>query len=139
MRDVAKGLGLEAGDDVARLSDEFVGSVVEAMAHSRPGRHGESWALLGEHRTKIGLFVAGDVPAVKMVELLARQGVAFDAVVGVLLGVVERVRILYLNGGLQRLGQIGDDFIGFAMSGQSFTEEFAGGRNVRAVARRRGR
>jgi transposase len=73
--DVAKGLGLGAGDDPGRLSDRFVGSVAAEMAHSRPDRHGESWGLLGEHRAKIEGFVDDGVPAVKMVELLARQGV----------------------------------------------------------------
>jgi len=73
--EVAKGLGLCAGDDPVRLSDAFVGSVAEAIAHSRPDRHGESWVLLCEHRAKIEAFVSDDVPAVKMVELLARQGV----------------------------------------------------------------
>ena len=73
--DVAKGLGLDAGDPPSRLSDEFLGEVVANMAQRRPDRHGETWELLGEHRGKIESFVADDVPAVKMVELLARQGV----------------------------------------------------------------
>ena len=76
MVEVAKGLGLAAGDSVEGLSDEFVGGVVSVMRPPKPDRHGESWALLVEHRSKIEAWVeAGDVPAVKMVELLARQGV----------------------------------------------------------------
>jgi len=73
--EIAKGLGLSAGDDLALLSDEFVGEVATVMAHGRLDRHGEAWALLIEHRDKIEGFVDEDVPAVKQVELLARQGV----------------------------------------------------------------
>ncbi len=74
--EIAKGLGLSAGDDVARLSDEFVGRVVEVMQPPRPDRHGDAWSLLVEHRGKVEALVnSGGVPAVKMVELLARQGV----------------------------------------------------------------
>jgi transposase len=72
---IAKGLGLVAGDDPARLTDEFVGEVMGVLAPVRPDRHGESWDLLVEHRPKIDSLVKADVPAVKMVELLARQGV----------------------------------------------------------------
>ncbi len=74
--DIAKGLGLTIGDDVTRLSDMFVGEVMAVLVPVRPDRHGDSWVLLAEHRSKVADMVkAGDVPAVKMVELLARQGV----------------------------------------------------------------
>ena len=76
MVEVAKGLGLAAGDGIDRLSDEFIGEVMSVMRPPRPDRHGDTWALLVEHRAKIEAWVtAGDVPARKMVELLARQGV----------------------------------------------------------------
>ena len=76
MVEVAKGLGLAAGDGVDRLSDEFVGGVITVMRPPRPHRHGDAWALLVEHRSRIEAWVtAGDVPARKMVELLTRQGV----------------------------------------------------------------
>ena len=44
--------------------------------------------------------------------------VALDAVVPVLLGVVERVRDQLLDHRLQCLGQVGDHLVGFAVSGQ---------------------
>ena len=76
MVEAAKGLGLSAGDSPDRLSDVFVGGVIAVMRPAKPDRHGESWAVLVEHRSKLVPWVeAGDVPAVKMVELLARQGV----------------------------------------------------------------
>jgi len=46
MVEVAKGLGLAAGDSIDRLSDAFVGEVVSVMRPPRPDRHGDSWALL---------------------------------------------------------------------------------------------
>lgn len=74
--DIAKGLGLTAGDSPSVLTDRFVGEVMSVLAPKRPDRHGESWELMLEHRPKIeALVTTGDVPAVKMVELLARQGV----------------------------------------------------------------
>ena len=42
--------------------------------------------------------------------------VAFDAVVGMLLGVVEGPRGLLFDHGLQRLGEVGDDFDWFIVS-----------------------
>jgi len=73
---IAEGLGLSAGDDAARLSDEFVGEVMIVLQPARPDRHGDSWELLAKHRSKVNKLVDdGGVPAVKMVELLARQGV----------------------------------------------------------------
>lgn len=74
--DIAKGLGLSAGDSPAALTDEFVGEVMTVLQPARPDRHGDSWALLGQHRAMVkDLIDDGGVPAVKMVELLARQGV----------------------------------------------------------------
>ncbi len=74
--DVGKGLGLSKGDDPALLTDGFMDEVMVLLEPDRPDRHGESWELLRLHRSKVeGFVAAGDVPAVKMVELLARQGV----------------------------------------------------------------
>ncbi len=74
--DIAKGLGLSAGDRPMVLTDRFVGEVMAVLAPVRPDRHGESWELLMEHRSKVEVLVTkGGVPAVKMVELLARQRV----------------------------------------------------------------
>lgn len=74
--EAAVGLGLVRDGDVGQLSDEFVGLVVAMVRPERPDRHGESWALLAEHHDKVkGWVDAGDVPEVKMRELLARSGV----------------------------------------------------------------
>lgn len=52
--------------------------------------------------------------------------IGFDSVVGVLLGVVERIGNLYLNCCLQRLGKIGDHFVEFAVSGKCRSKEGSG-------------
>lgn len=71
----AVGLGLDRAGGVGQLDDVFVGRVVAAIGESRPDRHGESWSLLeAEHDTIQGWVEAGDVPARKMCELLARSG-----------------------------------------------------------------
>ena len=75
--EVAVGLGLVRDGDRAQLSDEFVGLVIAVMRPPRPDRHGESWAVIEQHHDKIKVWVdAGDVPEIKMCELLARQGSA---------------------------------------------------------------
>lgn len=72
---VAVELGLVRDGDVDQLDDEFVGKVMAAIGQSRPDRHGESWMLLEAVHDKIKVWVeAGDVPARKMCELLARSG-----------------------------------------------------------------
>ena len=58
--------------------------------------------------------------------------VAFDTVVGVLVGVVERVRQLLLDDGLERLRQVGHDLAGAAVGGDRPGEEPAGRRDVAA-------
>ena len=51
--------------------------------------------------------------------------VTLDAIVGVLIGVVERVRDELLDDRLQHHGQVGDDLFGFAVRGQRHGEECA--------------
>ena len=51
--------------------------------------------------------------------------VALDAIIGVLLGVVKRVRDQLLDQRLQRLREIGDYLVGCAVSGQRTGEELA--------------
>ncbi|MGH2668050.1 MAG: IS21 family transposase, partial [bacterium] len=43
--------GLQRGDGEDKLTDEFLGAVVEAVKAGRPpGEHGEVWAVLEQHR-----------------------------------------------------------------------------------------
>ncbi len=76
---IAEGLGLCVGDDISRLNDEFVGEVITILTPPRPDRHGDTWELLAKHRGKVKDLVedrdGGAVPAVKIIELLARQGI----------------------------------------------------------------
>ena len=72
---IAEALGLVRTDSPERLTDDFVGAVMVELAPARPDRHGESWAALAEHRDKLKGWRDSRVPAKKMVELLARQGV----------------------------------------------------------------
>lgn len=71
----AEGLGLdrEGGED--QLTDELLGSVVESVRPHRFGGHGESWRLLVAHHDKIKVWLDDGLTAVKVGELLARQGV----------------------------------------------------------------
>ena len=56
--------------------------------------------------------------------------IAFDAVVGVLLGVVKRVRDELFDDGLECLGEIGDDFVWFAVGVERWVEECSGGSKI---------
>ena len=67
-------LGLDRQGGVGQLDDVFVGGVVAATRQARPDRHGESWVLLEAQHDKIAVWVGREVPARKMVELLARSG-----------------------------------------------------------------
>ncbi len=67
------GLVRAGGDE--QLTDEFIGLVVEAVRPHRLDGHGEAWRLLVAHHDEIVVWVAGDLTAVKMSELLARRGV----------------------------------------------------------------
>lgn len=52
--------------------------------------------------------------------------VTFDAVVGGLIGVVERIGNQLLDDGLEGLGAIGYDLVWFAVSGERLVEEGSG-------------
>jgi transposase len=74
--ETAVGLGLERTGGDGQLGDEFVGQVMAAIRQDRPDCHGESWAgLIAVHDQLAKWDQDGDVPARKMVELLARRGV----------------------------------------------------------------
>jgi transposase len=70
---VALGLDREGGED--QLTDLFLGRVVEAVRPHRLDGHGGAWRLLGAHHDQIVVWVAEDLTAVKMHELLERRGV----------------------------------------------------------------
>ncbi|HEU5306801.1 MAG TPA: IS21 family transposase [Acidimicrobiia bacterium] len=74
--DAAVGLGLvrDGGDE--QLSDVFIGSVVEVVRPHRVDGHGEAWRVLQAHHEVIAGWVAADLTAVKMFELLERRGVS---------------------------------------------------------------
>ena len=74
--DAAVGLGLvrDGGDD--QLTDVFIGLVVEAVRPHRCDGHGEAWRLLQAHHDEIAVWVADDLTAVKVFELLERRGVS---------------------------------------------------------------
>ncbi len=72
---IAEAQGLVRTDSPERLTDEFVGGVVAEMAPKVPDRHGEAWNVLVDVREKLKGWHDADVPAVKMVELLGRDGV----------------------------------------------------------------
>jgi hypothetical protein len=60
----------------AQLTDELIGSVVEVVRPHRSDGHGQAWRVLGAHHDRIADWVKADLTAVKMHELLGREGVA---------------------------------------------------------------
>ena len=66
--------GITAGGGDAQLSDGVVGQVVEAVRPHRTDGHGEAWRVVGAHHDRIAGWVKGDLTAVKIHELLAREG-----------------------------------------------------------------
>ena len=82
--DAARAAGLTRDAGVDAVTDELVGSVVEAVRPARPNGHGASWEVLLAHEEQVRTWVVGDVidgqrqeplSIVKIEELLARQGV----------------------------------------------------------------
>jgi transposase len=73
--DAAIGLGLVRDGSEGQLTDVFIGLVVEAVRPHRTDGHGEAWRLCQAHHEVIAGWVANDLTAVKMSELLARRGV----------------------------------------------------------------
>jgi hypothetical protein len=75
----AEDAGLSRDADVAAVSDELVGLVVEAVRPARPNGHGASWAALLDREEQIAAWVKGGngldpLSVVKIEELLARSG-----------------------------------------------------------------
>ena len=69
-------LGLSVGDGEERLSDEFIGAVVERVRPHRVDGHGSSWHALDARQDQIRDWIErDDLTVVKVRELLARQGV----------------------------------------------------------------
>jgi transposase len=73
--DAAVGIGLVRDGGEGQLTDVFIGLVVEAVRPHRSDGHGEAWRLLQAHHDEIAVWVADDLTAVKMFELLERRGV----------------------------------------------------------------
>ena len=72
----AEGLGLvrDGGED--QLSDEFMGSVVEAVRPHRSDGHGEAWRMLVARHDRIEAWLKKDgLTVVKVHDLLTREGV----------------------------------------------------------------
>ena len=70
----AEELGLVRGDGPVRLGDGFVAAAVEAVRPHRSDGHGESWQLLVDIHAVVAGWVTAGLTAVKIHELLARQG-----------------------------------------------------------------
>jgi transposase len=67
------GLVRDGGED--QLTDEFIGSVVEAVRPHRSDGHGEGWRLLVANHDQVKAWLEAEVTAVKVQCLLARRGV----------------------------------------------------------------
>jgi transposase len=81
--EAARAAGLTRDADAAAVTDELVGSVVEAVRPARPNGHGASWEALLAHEEQIRTWVTGGVvdgqkqeplSIVKIEELLTRRG-----------------------------------------------------------------
>ena len=76
----AEGLGLVRDGDEGQLSDEFIGSVVEAVRPHRSDGHGEAWRLLVARHDRIEKWLKKDgLTVVKVHDLLTREGVVVPA------------------------------------------------------------
>lgn len=74
--DAAVGLGLCRDGGEAQLSDELIGSVVEAVRLHRLDGRGEAWRLLVANHDLVHGWLTGDgLTAVKVRDLLGRRGV----------------------------------------------------------------
>jgi hypothetical protein len=71
----AEALGLVRDGGEEQLSDEFMGSVVEAVRPHRSDGHGEAWRRLVAQHDRITTWLSDDgLTVVKVHELLAREG-----------------------------------------------------------------
>ncbi len=67
------GVVRDGGD--GQLTDELIGSVVEAVRPHRSDGHGEGWRLLVANHGQVKAWLDADVTAVKVQRLLVRRGV----------------------------------------------------------------
>lgn len=70
---VARGLGLDAGDDEAALTDELVAAVSGAVRPGAPQDRGDTWALCLAHRELLAVWRAEGAPGPKLRKLLLRH------------------------------------------------------------------
>ncbi len=132
--EAAVGLGLDRDGGVDQLSDEFVGSVIVALRPVPPERHGESWSTIEAHHEKVASWVtAGDVPARKMCELLARLGAVvpertLNRYIAAKFGTPDRSTVRVAD------GEPGSELqVDFGDLGMMFDEESGKRRKVRAL------
>lgn len=72
----AEGLGVRRDGGEDQLSDEFIGSVVEAVRPHRSDGHGDAWRLLVADHDRIKKWLSDDgLTVVKVHDLLTRQGI----------------------------------------------------------------
>lgn len=73
--EAAVAAGLSQGGGEEQLTDELLGTVVEAVRPSRPRGRGEAWERCDAERDRIKDWLGQDLTVVKVHELLARRGV----------------------------------------------------------------
>lgn len=73
--DAAVVLGLRQDGGEVQLTDVFLGSVVEAVRPHRGDGHGEAWRVLAGHHDRIQAWLDEGLTAVKVGELLTREGI----------------------------------------------------------------
>jgi hypothetical protein len=66
--------GLDRDGDIAQLTDELIGAVIEAARPDRPNGHGEAWEVLRANHDQIVEWVGKGLTVVKIGDLLARHG-----------------------------------------------------------------
>jgi hypothetical protein len=72
----AEELGLVRDGGEEQLSDEFVGSVVEAVRPHRSDGHGDAWRLLvANHQLIVDWLKKDELTVVKVYDLLTRRGI----------------------------------------------------------------
>jgi len=72
---VAAGLDRDCDCGVDQLTDELIGAVVAAVRPDRPQGYGAAWDALCANHDQINDWVNEGLTAVKIGDLLARQGV----------------------------------------------------------------
>jgi transposase len=73
--DAAVAAGLDRDGGVDQLTDELIGAVVAAVRPDRPQGHGAVWETLCAKHDRIEGWVKEGLTVVKIVDLLAREGV----------------------------------------------------------------